>query len=165
MTLKQKTNVKFYVKVDGKSATEILQTYSNNTMSLFSVLRMTELLEVHYKSGQPCTNTIPKDINRIWQLVHADHQNTVHDVADAVGITFGAAQVIIIDNLKMYLVAAKFVLPSVDSKPEGFSIIICKDLYRQVNDEPIFMPSIITGGENCVYGSNTETKQQSSQDC
>lgn len=47
---------------------------------------------------------LPTGINGIWQLVHADDQINIYDVADAFHISFGPANLL---------------TPTTDSQPDG----------------------------------------------
>jgi hypothetical protein len=61
------------------------------------------------RSGGPSTCKTTENVEKIQELIHEDHHRTVHELADTVGISYGACQEILSQNLYMHCTAAKFV--------------------------------------------------------
>jgi hypothetical protein len=104
------------------------------------------------RSGWPLTSTTSENIAKVLEAILADRRWTIHDVCDIVGLSYGTAQRILVDNLNMRHISANFVprLLSVDQKVDRFSL--CRELKQQARDNPSFFSNIITGDETWVYG-------------
>jgi histone-lysine N-methyltransferase SETMAR len=92
------------------------------------------------RSGRPSTNTTPENIAKVREAILADHRQTMHDVCEIVGLSYGTLQHILVDNLNMRCISARFVP-------------------RLLSNDPNFISNIITGDETWVYGYDPETKQ------
>jgi hypothetical protein len=89
------------------------------------------LLENFLEAGQRCLNGIhvlrpfecqlkmmnvhgdhhktTEDVEKKMQeLIHEDHHQTIHELADTIGISYGVCQEIFTENLNMCSIAAKF---------------------------------------------------------
>jgi hypothetical protein len=53
-----------------------------------------------------------ENVDKIPELIHKDHRQTIHEPADTNGINYAVCQEIATDNLNMH--AAKFVQPTLD---------------------------------------------------
>jgi histone-lysine N-methyltransferase SETMAR len=120
-------------------------------------------LEDDERSGRPSTTITPENVEQIQELVHADHQRTINDTADIVGVSYGSVQTILTSELNMRCVAAKFVPRLLTPEQKEHRVTVCQDLCERAADNPSFMSRIITGDESWVYGYDPETKRQSSQ--
>jgi hypothetical protein len=61
-------------------------------------------------SGQPSTRKMLENVEKIRKLIHEDRRRTIHELADTTEISYGVCQVILMENLNMHSIAAKFVL-------------------------------------------------------
>jgi hypothetical protein len=61
------------------------------------------------RSGQPSTSKMAENVEKIWTLIHEEHCQTIHELADFVGISYGVCQKILTENLNMRCIATKFV--------------------------------------------------------
>jgi hypothetical protein len=102
---------------------------------------------------------------QIWELIHEDHCQTIHELADTVGISYGVCQEILTENLYMRHIAAEFVSWLLTNGQKQRRIIMCIELWEKANEDPTFtcISWIITGGKILIYGNDSETKQQLSQ--
>jgi hypothetical protein len=57
----------------------------------------------------PSTGKMAENVEKIWELVHEDHRQTMHELTDTVGTSYGVCQEILAENLNMLHIAAKFV--------------------------------------------------------
>jgi histone-lysine N-methyltransferase SETMAR len=112
------------------------------------------------RSGQPSTCTTPENIAKVREAILADRRQTIHDVCEIVGLSYGTVQNILADNLNMRRISARLML-SDDQKTHRVSVR--RELKQQARDNPIFLSNIIIGDKTWVYGYDPETKQQSSQ--
>jgi hypothetical protein len=60
-------------------------------------------------SGQPSTSKTTENVEKIWELIHNDHCQTIHELADTTGISYGVCQEILTENLNMCHIVVKFV--------------------------------------------------------
>jgi hypothetical protein len=51
---------------------------------------------------------VKENVEKIRELIHKDHCQTIHDPADTVGISYGVCQEILTENLNRRHNAAKF---------------------------------------------------------
>jgi hypothetical protein len=61
------------------------------------------------RSGRPSTSKATENVEKIQELIHEDCRPTIHELADAVGISYGVCQEILMENLNMCRIAVKFV--------------------------------------------------------
>ena len=118
MTIKQRINVKFCVKL-GKMATETLMlrdVYEDSSMSRTRVFEWHKQfvegrgdVEDDPKSGRPCTSTTDIDIKKVQQLVCSDRCLTICVIANKVGMDKETVRTILVDTLGMQKVCAKMV--------------------------------------------------------
>jgi hypothetical protein len=52
-------------------------------------------------SGRPSTSKTTENVEKIKELIHEDHRRTIHELADAVGISYEVRQKIVTKNLNM----------------------------------------------------------------
>jgi hypothetical protein len=50
-----------------------------------------------------------KELKKIRELIHEDLRQTIHELADTVGISYGVCQGILTENLNMHRIATKCV--------------------------------------------------------
>ena len=96
LELEQRTNIKFLVKL-GKSGNEIremlVQVYRDNAMKKAAVYKWVkrfsegrESVTDEERSGWPATSRTDKNIAKVRQIVHENHQMTVRSTAEQVNI-------------------------------------------------------------------------------
>lgn len=98
----QRTCIKFCFNL-GKSATEtygiIRQAFSEQSMSRSQVFEWyarfksgRKSTEDDERSGRPPTSTTTENITKIQQIIQKDPRQTIHDVADELGIGYGMCE-------------------------------------------------------------------------
>ena len=114
--------------------------------------------------GRPSTNTTPENIANVPEAILADRRQTIHDVCEIVGLSYGTVQRILADNLNMRRISARFV-PGLlsDDDQKAHRVSVCRKLKQQTRCDPNFVSNIIAGDETWVYGYDPEIKQHSSQ--
>jgi len=171
--LEQRANIKFCVKL-GKSEVEtfemIRRAYRNEAMSRARCFewhacfkRARTSLKDDERSGRPSTSSTPKNVETIRWFVHEDRRRTIKDITTVVNVSYGTVQTILMCDLNMHRVAAKFIPRLLTPEQKGHHVAICQELRPRAVDDPSFMSRVITGDESWVYGYDPETKQQSSQ--
>ena len=82
---------------------------------------------------------------------------------EEVGISTFSAHSIVVEDLAMKRVTAKFVPKLLTAEQKQLRVEVSQDMLDSTNSDPDFMNTIITGDETWVYGYDPETKSQSSQ--
>jgi hypothetical protein len=113
--IKQHVCIKFCVEL-GKSATKILvmlcKAFGEHSLSQPVVFEWHShfkgswgSLEDDERSGQSSTTKTTDNVEKIEELIHEDHCQTIHELADTVGISYGGCQGILTENLNMRRIA------------------------------------------------------------
>ena len=114
------------------------------------------------RSGRPSTSTTPENIAKVREAILADRRQTIHDVCEIVGLSYGTVQRILADNLNMRRISARFVPRLLSHDQKANRVSVCRELKQQARGDPTFIPNIITDDETRLYSYDPETKQQSS---
>jgi hypothetical protein len=61
------------------------------------------------RSGRPSTSEMKENVGKIRELIHKDHHQTIHELADTAGISYGVRQVTLTENLNMRCIACPHV--------------------------------------------------------
>jgi hypothetical protein len=117
--IKQCVCIEFCVKL-GKSTTETLEmlheAFGEHSLSQkvvfecrsrFNTGRVSVEDDEH--SGRPRTSKTTENVKKIPELIHEDRRQTIHELADTVGISCRVCQEILTENLNMCRIIAKFV--------------------------------------------------------
>ena len=146
------------------------QAFGDNTMSQRKTLLWYKRFKDGWtsvdddeRSGRPSTSTTPENIAKVREAILADHRQTIHDVCEIAGLTYGTVQRILADNLNMSRISARVVPRLLSDDQKAHPVSVCRELKQQARDDPIFISNITTGDKTWVYGYDTETKQQSLQ--
>jgi len=115
------------------------------------------------RSGRPSASTTPENIAKVRKAILADRRQTIHDVCEIEGLTYGTVQRILANNLNMSRISARFVPRLLSDDQKAHLVSVCRELNQQARDDPIFISNIITGDKTWVYGYDPQTKQQSLQ--
>jgi histone-lysine N-methyltransferase SETMAR len=76
-------------------------------------------------------------------------------------ISYGVCQEILIENLNIRHIAAKFVPHLLTNDQKQRHVNLCLEVQEKANKDPTFISRIITRDESWIYGYDPETKQQS----
>jgi len=68
-----------------------------------------ESVEDDKHSGRPSTCTTPEMIVKVCEVILEDKRQTINDVCNHVGLPYGSCQCILVDELNVRRIAAKFV--------------------------------------------------------
>jgi hypothetical protein len=115
------------------------------------------------RSGCLATSKTGANIEKVREAVHEDRRQSIQDIANAVGISYGSCKSILTENFNMRRVAAKFVPCLLTQDQKNRRLEVCHDLKKLVEDDPDFLSKVITGDETWIYGYDPETIQQPSQ--
>jgi ribosomal protein S25 len=57
------------------------------------------------RSGQTSTSKTTENVEKIQELIHEDRRQTIHELADTVGISYGVCQEILTEHLNLRRIA------------------------------------------------------------
>jgi hypothetical protein len=89
--------------------------------------------------GGPSTSKTTENIKNIQELIHEDCRRTIHELADTIGISYGVCQEILIENLNMRRIAAKFVPRLLTNDQKRCRLNMCLELQEKANKDPTFI--------------------------
>jgi len=115
------------------------------------------------RSGRPSTSTTPGKIAKVRGAILADRRQTIHDICEIVGMSYGTVKRILANNLNMGRISARLVPRLLSDDQKAHHVSVCRELKQQARDDPNFISRIITGDETWVNGDDPATKQQSSK--
>jgi len=96
------------------------------------------------RSGRPSTNTTQENIAKVRKVILADCRQTIHDVCEIVGLSYGTVQHILVDNLNMRCISARFGPRLLSDDEKALRVSVCRELKQQAKDNPNFTSNIIT---------------------
>ena len=108
------------------------------------------------------TCTTPEIIAKVREVILEDRRQTMHDVFNHVGLSYGSCHCILADELNMRRIAAKFVPRLLNNEQRDHWVQVCTELQNAVRHDPNFLSRVITGDESWLYDYDPKTKQQSS---
>jgi hypothetical protein len=79
-------------------------------------------------TGRHTSCTTPETVARIQELLHQDRRRTIHDIAEEVGIGYGACQRVLTEKLGMHRVAAKFLPRILTADQRQQRVSVCTEL-------------------------------------
>jgi len=115
------------------------------------------------RPGGPSTSRNDDHVERVRAVICGNRRLTVREVVDEVGISIGSCHQIFTEKLRMCRASAKFVPRLLTDDQKENRVEISHELLASANGNENFLKNIITGDETWVYGSDVETKMQSSQ--
>jgi len=154
----------------GKSATETLemiqQGFGDQSLSRTQVFQWhvrfkagrTSVDDDEY-TGRPTSCTTPETIARIQEIILQDRRRTIRDIAEEVDVGYGTCQRVLMEELGLQRVAAKFVPRILTADQIQQRVSVCTELRQLASDDETFLSRVITGDESWVCGYNPETKR------
>ena len=113
------------------------------------------------RKGRPQTSLTSDIIIKVENYVKEDRQVTVHEMADTYGISYGSAQTILINELGMRRVCARWVPHLLLSEQMGIRVDICEEWKASYTAEgDIFLNEIVTCDETWVHFLNLKVNNK-----
>jgi len=122
-----------------------------------------ESVEAEERSGRPSKSQTQENVERVSEMIRSNRRLTIREISEDLDISYGSVQNILITDLNMRRVSAKFVphVLTVEQKQQLVSVsLVLRD--RAASDSS-FLGNAITEVETWVYGYDPETRVQSSQ--
>jgi hypothetical protein len=122
--IKQRVCMKFHVKL-GKSATEMLEmlreAFGEHSLSRTAVFEWHSYfkagrvsVEDNERSGRPSTSKMTENVEKIRELIHEDHHQTIHGLADTTEISYGVCLEILAEKFEHALHCREVSSPTLD---------------------------------------------------
>jgi hypothetical protein len=94
-----------------------------------------------------------ENIKKILEFIHEDHCQTIHELTDTVGISYGVCQEILTENLNVCYIAAKFVPRLLTNDLKQWHISVCLELWDKANENAAFtsISRIITSDKSWIF--------------
>ena len=94
------------------------------------------------------------------KIILDNRRNTIREVADDVGISFGSCWAIYTNVLGMKRAAAKIVQKLLNFEQKQPCMDIAQEMLTTFKDNPDLLKRVLTNDEPWVYGYDIETKAQ-----
>lgn len=95
-------------------------------------------------------------------VILQDRRITAREIANDIGVSIGSVHSVLTDNIDIRKVSAKCALKMLTIEQKQSNLDIARDTLGNVNSDPNFLTTDITGEETWFYGYYAETKMQSS---
>ena len=156
----QRVCIKFCSSL-GKSATKTLKmiqpAFGDQSLSSAQVFQW----HARFKTGRTSVDgdehtgrlrscKTPETFALIQALLRQDRRQTIHDIAEELGICYGTSQRVLTEELGMHRVAAKFVPRILTADQKQQRVNVCTELRQLASDDETFLSRIITGDESRV---------------
>jgi hypothetical protein len=90
-------------------------------------------------SGRPSTSTTPENIAKIREAILADRRQTIHDVCEIVGLSYGTVQRILADNVNMTRISARLVPRLLSDDQKALRVSVCRELKTSQRRPPLHL--------------------------
>ncbi|KAG1701368.1 Protein GVQW3 [Nymphon striatum] len=124
-----------------------------------------ESVESNLCSGRPSTSRTPENVERVRDAINEDRRLTVRELEENLEIPRTSVSEILMEDLGMRHVAAKFVPWFPLQEQKAFRAEIAEDLLQTTNNDPHFLKQVITGDESWVYSYDPEIFYDISETC
>ena len=81
-------------------------------------------------SGRSSTSTTPENFAKVRGAILADRRQTINDVYEAVGLSYGTVQRILADNLNMRRISTRFVPRMLSDDKKAHRVSVCRELNK-----------------------------------
>ena len=112
-------------------------------------------------ASHPSTSVNDNNIEKVKKLVLKNRRVGIREVAEALNISYGSTQHIVVHFLGMKPAAARLVPKNLNFLQKERRVEVAKKMLANVADDPTFIKRIITGHETWVYEYDVEIAQQS----
>ena len=97
-------------------------------------------------------------MKRVRSAINKNRRLTVRGLEENLGIPKTIVSQILIEDLGMSRVIAKFLPRVLTEDQKNFRVEIVKDNLESINKDPKLLKRVITGDETWVYGYDPETR-------
>ena len=98
-------------------------------------------------ASRPSTSVIDDNIEKVKKLVLGNRCLGIKEIAEAINISYGSNQYIVVHVLDMKRVSARLIPKDLNFLQKERRVVVAKEMLANVADDPIFIKRIITGNE------------------
>ena len=120
-------------------------------------------LQDEQRSGRPVSVTTRATVEAVQMLVAADRRVRISDITEELEISFGTAQKLLTEDLKMKKLCAKWIPQILTEEQKGLRMNICCQHRRGFRRDPTFLQRIVAADETWVHSFEPELKRQSAE--
>ena len=171
--IEQRVCLKFCVS-NGITATESLKMlqkcFGESTLSRTQVFEWhkafsegREVVENLSHASRPSTSVNDDNMEKVKEIVLENRRVGIREIAEALNISYGSTQHILVNVLGMKRIAARLVPKDLNFLQKARRVEVAEEMLANVTDHPTFIKRVITGDETWVYEYDVETAQQSSE--
>ena len=123
-----------------------------------------EEIQMGSSTGRPSTATSPENIAQAEDLIADDRRITIATLSDHLGISYGSARSIIVDQLHLSKLTCRWIPKCLTPDMKATRVGTSQDLLRQYEESPEqFLSRLVTGDEKWFYYWEPDSKQQSKE--
>lgn len=104
------------------------------------------------RSGRPSSGRNDENIARVCEKIFEDRRQTISNLCEVLGLSFGTCQRILTEELGMHRIAAKFVPRLLTEDQKRNRVEVCTELKARCEADLNFISNIVTGDESWIYG-------------
>lgn len=172
--LKYRAVIEFLV-LDGMNATQIFEkmrsVYGDISPAFSTVAKWAAefkrgrtSLEDDPRSGRPETSITQENVMKVYDMWLDDRRLKVHDVAEALRISYGSAQQILVENLNMTKVSSRWVPRMLSFDQKQIRVRYSRECLAMMRrDRQDFLCRFVTTDETWIHHYQPESKEQSKQ--
>ena len=123
----------------------------------------TQVFEWHKAFSEGCDIVNDDNIEKVKKIVLENRHVGIKEVAEALNISYGSTQHIVVHVLGIKRVVARLVPKELNFLQKERRVEDAKKMLTNVDDDPAFIKLIIGCDETWVYKYDVETAQQSSK--
>jgi histone-lysine N-methyltransferase SETMAR len=98
-------------------------------------------------SGRSATSRTPKNVEHVQAAINENRRLTLQDLEEDLGISQTVVSEILMEDLGMNRVVAKFIPRLLPQEQKEFRTEVAQDLLETSNSDPDFLKQVITGDE------------------
>jgi len=107
-------------------------------------------------SGRLSTRRSDENLEKVHNTINADRRRTIVKISKITDLFWSSCQQMLMEDLNMNHVAAKFVPRLLTEDQKNSRLNICYDLREQVGNDPQILSKVVTGDEIWCYSYDPE---------
>jgi len=151
--------IKFCVKLgrNGAETFEMLRTaFGEQSLSHARILEWHKrfkgwyLVDDNLQSDRPTTSKTDECVVRVREPIRANRRLTIRELSVEVGVSYGTCQAILVQDLNMLRVAAKFVPRILTTEQKEWRLFVATNKLQEAESDENFMGQITMGDKTWV---------------
>lgn len=123
-----------------------------------------ETTEDQHRTGRPASSVTQENITAVQDLVMSDRRFTIRHIASTLGFSFSTVQRILVENLDLHKVSARWVPKQLTQDQRRMRVTISKELLARYQEDPEkFISQVVTVDETWVHHFDPTSKEESKE--